>query len=238
MREKVKLPNPSVNVVVLAAAQGAADQFKQYPHCLTEVNGVPLLQKVSENVRQIENAFVRYVFLEHNISKFRLGNIARLLTPDADVFGVPEETGGSACTALLATASLDQDLELLIVSANEIIETSLQEPVDYFRENNLDAGTLIFKSIHPRYSYVELDNEDLVIEVSQKNPISENATAGVFWYKRTKDFVESAKRQIINNAHTDQKYYVAPVFNELILDNRRISVFRLRECAYVPFKEF
>ena len=227
-----------VNIVILAAGKTKLEGIKkEYPHCLQEVDGIPVLEKIVQNSRTISNATYNFVFLNDEVKQYHLDNIARLLVPDAQFTKVLKQTKGSACTCLLATIPMNQDSELLVISANELVKMSFNRILENFRQKKYDAGTLIFHSVHPRYSYVRLDESNLVIETSQRDPISSNATAGIFWYKRTSDFVKGAKDLIRKNAHVDGSYFVAPIFNELVLNHKRVGVLELMEGSYIPLKD-
>ncbi|WP_197703917.1 hypothetical protein [Cohaesibacter sp. ES.047] len=82
----------------------------------------------------------------------------RLLEPKSVVVKIENPTSGAACTALLAAGFIDNDKELLIINANELIDVNFADIVGGFRERSLAAGVLTFKSVHPRYSYVKLDD--------------------------------------------------------------------------------
>lgn len=227
----------AVNIIILAAGRvQQSQQAVEYPHCLIEVEGKPLLECIVQNTSSISNASYNFVFLNDEAQKYHLDNIAKLLVPDTVCTHVSKQTKGSACTALLATSFMDKDAELLIVSANELVNISFGNMLEEFRNRNYDAGTPIFHSIHPRYSYIRLDDSGMVVETTQRDPISTNATAGVFWYRKTSDFIEGAKNQIRNNAHVDGAYFVAPIFNELVLKHKKIGVLKLAENDYTPLK--
>jgi dTDP-glucose pyrophosphorylase len=211
-------------------------QGDEYPHCLIEINGKPLLETIVQNTSSIHGANYNFVFLKDEAQQYHLDNIAKLLVADAECTHVSKQTKGSACTALLATSFMDQDAELLIISANELVNISMGDMLEKYREKSYDAGTLIFHSIHPRYSYVRLNDLNLVVETTQRDPITTHATAGIFWYRNTSDFIEGAKNLIRKNAHVGGAYFVAPVFNELVLKHKKIGVMKLAEDDYTPLK--
>ena len=62
-----------------------------------------------------------------------------------------------------------------------------------------------FRSLHPRYSYMLVDDNGLIVEAAEKRPISRHATAGFYWYRRGADFVQSAQDMIRKDAHVDEK---------------------------------
>jgi len=227
----------STNILILAAGQSGFDNHDGgYPLSLSELEGVSLLERIVKNTAGIPDA--RYVFalLDKEIESYHLDRVAILLAPGALIVRIPESTKGSACTALLAASQVSPEDPLLIVSANELVDLDLALALRDFEERGLDAGTLIFRSVHPRYSYVMLSKDGLVTQVAQKKPITQRATAGIFWFKRTSDFVEAAKNTISKCATVDGKFYVAPTFNELILKQKAIGVYEIANEKYLPLK--
>jgi hypothetical protein len=237
MRAYESSHRPTINILVLAASKLPQEHTEQgYPICLTEIGGVSVLEHIFRNSCSLTNAQYAFTFLNSEVQRFHLEKIAALIAPGALCVKVPEQTQGSACTALLTACQLVQEAELLIISANELVDIDIGATVREFRGRKLDAGTLIFRSLHPRYSYVVLDEDGSVIEAAQRQPISANATAGVFWFAKTYDFVEGAKNLIRKDAHVDNSYFVAPTFNELILKQKRIGVTQLPLEKYIPLK--
>jgi len=227
----------STNILVLAAGSVATNTYDSgYPTCLAELDGVSLIERIVQNTCNISDANYDFAILKKDAEIFHLDKVIKLLVPKASVTKIPETTMGSACTALLAACKLPKDSPLLIVSANELVDLDLSMVVNVFHQRNLDGGTLVFRSIHPRYSYVRLNRDDLVIEAVQQRPISQHATVGVFWFKITEDFVEAVKSTIRKNAVIADKFYVAPTFNELILKQKRVGVFHLDVNKYRPLK--
>jgi len=62
----------------------------------------------------------------------------------------------------------------------------------------------------------------LISEVAEKNPISNCATVGVYYFNQGSRFVAGAKKMIEKNIRTNNEFYVCPVFNELIENGDRI----------------
>lgn len=228
------MPMTRINILVLAA--GHQSPTAGYPACLAEINGTPLLERIVQNASGFGNAHYVYALQDDDVRKFHLDHVVELLTPNSKVVRVPKSTQGSACTALLAAASMSPDDELLIVSANELVDVNLVEIVTGFRGRGLDAGTLSFSSVHPRYSFVRVDDQGEVIEAAQQKPISRNATAGVFWFRNTGRFVDAVKQMIRKGAAVNGAYYVCPAFNEMLLGQARIGITAIDPGLYHPLK--
>jgi hypothetical protein len=59
---------------------------------------------------------------------------------------------------------------------------------------------------------------------------------GAFWFQKGSDFVEGAKQMIRKHDHIAGNYYVCPVFNQMILMQRRIGVSWIAPDQYHPLK--
>ena len=223
-------------ILILAAGQDQLSHEDGYPLCLTEFDSLPLIQHVTNSCQTLNPSNLIVAFREEDVRKHHLDNIVKLLSPNANILNIEAPTQGAACTALLAAGLIDCDSELLIVNGNELLNADFRLIVESFRDRKLDAGVVVFPSIHPRYSYVRLDESELVVEATEKNPISNNATAGFYWFAHGKYFVRAAKNLIRKDARVNGLFYICPAFNELILEHKSIGVHRVDSKAYCPLK--
>lgn len=225
-----------MNILLLAAGQDQSTQEDGYPLYLAEFDGVPLLQRVARACLGLDPERLIVALREDDVQRYHLGNVIRLLSPVAKLLPIGAPSEGAACTALLAAADIDNDDELLIINVNEILNADFFEIIESFRRRKLDAGVVVFPSLHPRYSYVRLDEQKLVVEASEKNPISNFATVGFYWFRNGSRFVWAAKNSIRKDARVNGGFYICPTFNELILEQFSIGVFEVDASAYRPLK--
>lgn len=200
---------------------------------LIEIAGRPLFEHAFAPLRAIPGARFVFVIRKEDDLRFHLGEVLRLLDPEARVIRAEGETAGAACTALLAVEEIDAEDELLIANADQILDFDVAGAIARLRGRGLEAGTVVFDSIHPRWSFVKTDAEGQVIEAAEKRPIGRNATAGLYWYRQGRFFVEAAKAMIAKGASVNGGFFVCPTFNELILAQRRIGVERIDRGQYV-----
>lgn len=226
-----------MNILVLAAGHADFETHEgDYPLCLAELDGVPLLERIVESLAPLGAQRLRFALRQDEVARFHLADVVQQLAAHGEVAAVPENTRGSACTALFAASTLPAPEELLIVSANELVEEPLAPVLEGFRRRQLDAGTLVFRSIHPRYSFVRLGESGLVEEVAQQRPISSKATAGLFWYASTERFLRGVENLIRKDDHLQGRYYMAKVLNEVILEQGRVGVHEIDLRHYRPLK--
>lgn len=226
-----------MNILILAAGENDSNLNDDgYPFYLTEFEGIPLIEHLVRQCEPIKIAKYFFAFAEAEIKRWRLDNVIPQLTSNGHIITVKAKTAGAVCTALLAIEYIDNDEPLLILNANDILQIDFLTVINDFKQRKLDAGTIVFHSIHPRYSYVSLDKHGFVIEAAEKNPISKNATAGFYWFARGTDFIMSSQSMIAKDSHIDGSFYVCPVFNEMILSHAKIGVYFIENHQYHPLK--
>jgi NDP-sugar pyrophosphorylase family protein len=226
-----------MNILILAAGHPEFDtRDGNYPLCLTEFNGVPMLERIVNACKPLGAKRIIFALRKDEVNRYHLDSVANLLSPVAVTLKVEGSTPGAACTALLAAGHIDSSEELLVMNANELVDADLEQLVAGFRARKLDAATVTFTSIHPRYSYVRLGPDGMVTEATEKNPISNHATAGLYWYARGSDFVAAVKNMIRKDAHVDGMFYICPAFNELVLKQAHIGTTQIDAAQYHPLK--
>lgn len=228
-----------LNILLPLGAQSVFFESADYPFPkpLAEVNGLPMIQRVVENLSTIsgEKRFI-FILREEDCARYHLDSTVRLLAGNnCIVIKLHHQTMGAACSALLAVDHIGGDDPLIIVNGDQIFDCSLDELISRFRELGSDAGCLTFDSIHPRWSYVRLEGEHNIVETAEKHPISRNAIGGFYYFARGSEFVEAAQNSIRHGASVDNAYYIAPVLNELILLRRKVTALRIQNSQYHTF---
>lgn len=217
-----------MRILVLMAGGDAV--FKEagyrFPKNLVEIDARPMVQHVIDAVHDLlaDGSQLTCAVQREENQQFHTGDVIRLLEPATVVVEVPAATKGAACTALLAIEHLDPDDDLLVLNGDQIVVAELPAIVAGFRAAGLDGGTLVFDSVHPRWSYVRCGADGYVAEAAEKRPISRMATAGIYWFKRAGDFLDATMSMIRKDASVGGHFYVCPAFNEMILQQRRIGV--------------
>lgn len=222
--DKVAWRDAKLNVLIPMA--GAGSRFAQagytFPKPLIEVRGKPMIQVVVENLN-IEANFIYIVQKEH-YEKYNLKYLLNLITPDCKIVTVDSMTEGAACTSLLAKEYINNDNPLVMANSDQYVEWDSNNVMYSFAADGIDGGILTFKATHPKWSYAKLDENGFVSEVAEKKPISNNATVGIYYWKKGSDYVKYAEQMIDKNIRTNNEFYVCPVYNEAISDGKKIRV--------------
>jgi len=214
---------------VLIPMAGAGSRFEQagytFPKPLIEVKNKPMIQVVVDNLNIKANYI--YIVQKKHREKYNLDTLLNLLTPECKIVEVDGLTEGAACTALLAKEFIDNDAPLFFANSDQFVEWDSNEFMYKMNETDADGGIVTFEATHPKWSFAKIDDKGLVTEVAEKNPISNIATVGYYYWKHGSDFVKYAEQMIDKNIRVNNEFYVCPVFNEAVGDNKQIRTFNV-----------
>jgi HAD superfamily hydrolase (TIGR01509 family) len=216
---------------VLIPMAGAGSRFEKagytFPKPLIDVKGKPMIQVVVDNLNMDAN-FIFIVQKSHR-EKYNLDTLLNLITPNCKIVEVEGITEGAACTTLLAKEFIDNDSPLVMANSDQFVEWDSNEFMYKMNETDCDGGIVTFKSTHPKWSFAKIDDSGFVTEVAEKNPISDIATVGVYYWKKGSDYVKFAEQMIQKNIRVNNEFYVCPVFNEAILSDKKIKTFDIKQ---------
>lgn len=223
-----------LNIVVPLA--GKSKFFKEteyhYPKPLIEISGRSMIERVIENLQKIEDE-KQFIFIleEDDCRSCHLDAVIQLLIPDVKIVRLPGNTQGAACSVLMAIEHINNDDELVICNGDQIFNCCLNEALGSFRKRKLAGGVITFNSVHPRWSFVRMQ-EDKIIELTEKRPVSNIAVAGFYYFQKGTLFVESAKESIKKDASVDGQFYIAPTINQLVLKGLPLGVHAIDVKSY------
>jgi HAD superfamily hydrolase (TIGR01509 family) len=224
-----KWKDKKMNVLIPMA--GAGSRFEKagytFPKPLIEVKGKPMIQVVVDNLN-IDANYI-YVVQKNHRQKYNLDTLLNLITPGCKIVETDGITEGAACTALLAKEYIDNDSPLFFANSDQFVVWDSNEFMYKMQEMNVDGGIVTFKATHPKWSFAKVDDMGFVVEVAEKNPISDIATVGYYYWKSGSDFVKYAEEMISENIRVNNEFYVCPVFNQAIKDGKKIKTFNAPE---------
>jgi len=172
---------------------------------------------------------VKYIFCckQSHVDEHQIDKTLKKLVPNCIIVPINYQTDGTAQTILEASKYIDNDEELIISDTDHHILLDKNKFLKKIDDKKIDACVFVFpgKQKSPHFSYVRTNEENYVVEASEKIPISETAACGIHYYKKGSDFVKYAKKMIEKNIRFNNEFYVTPVYNEFIKDNKKILTF-------------
>lgn len=222
-----------INVVIPMAGLGSRFQKAGYttPKPFIPVNGKPMIARVMENLA-IKGA--RYILIAQRQHLEAEKELVSQICDQYPALFIPIDglSEGAACTVLYACKEINNDSPLLMANSDQLVDFDFQEMLDDAKDRNLDGSILTFKepSRDPKWSYAKLDEKtSLVSETREKVALSEYATVGIYYFTQGRDFVNASIQMIVERNKSNNEYYVAPTYNYLIAQQKRIGIFNINQ---------
>jgi len=224
------VPEPKkLNVVIPMAGEGSRfkDAGYTFPKPLIEIDKKPMIQWVIESLNLPDANYIFIVQEEHS-KKYKLDKVLRLLVPDCTIISLPRATQGACETVLFATEDIDNDSPLLIANSDQFLSNiSMNTYVKHLIGSGIDGALFTFESVHPKWSFVYKDAEGVVKYVAEKDPVSKEASTGIYYFSKGSEFVKYANQMINENIRVNNEFYICPVYNEFLEDGKTVQTFQL-----------
>lgn len=221
----------AINIVI--PMSGAGTSFIQagftFPKPLIDISGKPMIQLVIENLAPKTDHHFIFVY-KKEYDKYSLHQIFTNTTK-GKFMAIPlvAPTQGALCSVLNAVDLINNDQELVIANADQVIDVDINEFIKSARKSKADGVIMTFNSHHPRWSYARVDKTGIVLEVAEKKVISDQATVGIYYFRKGSDFVKASFSMIEKNVRFNNDFYVCPVFNEMLLGGKEIIIWEIKQ---------
>lgn len=212
-----------LNIVVPMAGRGSrfAEAGYEMPKPLIDIFGHPMIEYVIRNISpKCEHRFV-FICQQEHIDRFKLDEQLKKMAPGCIVIPITYITEGAACTVLLAEQYINSDNPMMIANSDQYVEMDVNGYLDAMGQ--ADGLIMTMPANHPKWSYIKFDENNWVTMVREKEVISNEATVGIYNYRRGSDFVKYAHQMINKDIRVNNEFYVAPVYNEMIEADMKIG---------------
>jgi NDP-sugar pyrophosphorylase family protein len=207
---------------------GEGQRFKDAgyikPKPLIDVKGEPMLNRVIRNlaVKDIECNFTLITRKEHDIERHIIDKCHTHLPYGTHrVIELDVPTEGALCTVLRAEKYINNAHPLLIANCDQLVEMDISD----FMSKAEYASIVTFNSTNPHHSYVRTNRSGFVTEAREKQVISDQAVAGLYYFRFGYDFVKYAKYTISKDIRYNGEFYITPLFNEMIAENLVVNTY-------------
>lgn len=217
------------NVLIPMAGEGSRFRSVGYdmPKPLIKVNDKSMIELVIDNI----GLDAHYIFVarkededRHNIS----GHLS-LMCKDFTLILQEGKLDGAAKSALLAKDYIDNDSPLIIANSDQYVVWNSKRTIKEFIRSGVDGGILTFFATDSKWSFVKQNKFGFVGAVAEKNAISDEATCGIYYWKTGADFIKYTNQMISSGNKTNNEFYICPVYNEAIKDEKIIKSEKIYE---------
>ena len=223
-----------INIVIPMAGLGSRFANEGYgkPKPFIDVNGKPMIVRVLENLNYPNAKYILIARKEH-LEQEKI--LVKQIEKDYNVtfIGIDKLTEGTACTVLYARKYINTDVPLLIANSDQLVDGSIEDYINDCFDRKLDGSILTFrdKELNRKWSFAKIDSNNLVIQVKEKEAISEFATVGIYLFSKGNEFVNAAIDMIVENDRVNNEFYTCPVYNYLISNSAKIGIYNIAQEA-------
>lgn len=218
-----------LNIVIPMAGAGtrfAKEGFKN-PKPLILVHGIPMIKVVIDNLKP--NQKHRFIFIcqRAHVREYGLREKFVAWSPMCEIIEIDGITEGAACTVLKAKSLIDNNDHLMVANSDQYVDVNVNDYLNFMSSKELDGLIMTMKSNDPKWSFVRINSQKLVTGVVEKEVVSDEATVGIYNFKKGADFVRAAEQMIRLNLRVNNEFYTAPVYNQLIEEHYNIGIYNI-----------
>ena len=188
-----------------------------------------MIKLVIDNLRPSRPHRFLFLVRQEHIRDYSLDRLLLEWAPGSEIIPMDRITEGAACTVLQAQRWVDSDNPLMIANCDQWVDTNINDYLQAFDDSNADGSIMTMRADDPKWSFVKFDEDQRVVEVVEKRVVSQEATVGIYNFRRGKDFIAAAMEMISLNQRVNGEFYVAPAYNLMLQGGSRIETFHVGE---------
>lgn len=218
-----------LNIVIPMAGRGSRFSAKGYaqPKPLIPVHGMPMIELVIRNLTPHRPHRFIFITLREILALPGVDVTLRSLCPGCIVRTLDNVTEGAACTVLTVRELIDSDAPLMIANCDQWVDIDINDYLGHLDNTLADGLIMTMCADDPKWSYVRLDQDGTPIEVVEKQVVSHEATVGIYNFQHGRDYVSAADAMIARDLRVNGEFYVAPTYNVLLADGKRVVLFNV-----------
>jgi NDP-sugar pyrophosphorylase family protein len=222
------------NILIPMAGRGKRflDEGYKLPKPMLEIDGKPMIEYVIDNLA-FPNANFIFIVLKEHVDLYGLDKVLLKKCPSAKIITIDGVTEGAAVTALKAAQYIDNDEALIIKDCDQILDWVPSNFFSFMHRNKADGGIMTIYTDDRGFSFVEPvkkgDGFFHVNRTAEKVVISTQGATGLYYFAKGSHFVKYAKKMIEKNIRTNNEFYLCPVYNELIDDDKSVLFYAVSQ---------
>ncbi len=218
-----------INIVIPMAGHGSRFAKAGYkdPKPLIPVKGKSMIQLVIENLKPLKEHRFIFICQADHLKNYPLRALLEEKAPGCKIIEVSQVTEGAACTVLLAKDFINNHDQLMIANCDQYIDVDINDYLAVLDDPSADGLIMTMKASDNKWSFINLNEQNEITLVVEKEVVSDEATVGIYNYQRGSDFVEAAEKMITKNLRVNNEFYVAPAYNEMIEEGKSIKYFNI-----------
>lgn len=209
-----------MNIIIPIGGKG--ERFKQKGYIkskpLIDIFEKPMIFYLLDNLNVNENDTI-YIIYNIQLERDDFTQIIKNKYPQIKFIPLPRDTNGAAETLYLGLNGMNNNSNKNIVLD---CDTFYQEDIINIYRNSI-YNNAVFYSVKenekPIYSYIQMDKHSKIIDIKEKEKISNNANTGAYCFEDIKTLCKYCKYILDKNIVFNNEPYTSCVINEMIKTN-------------------
>lgn len=202
--------------IVPMAGRGSRYAKEGYhtPKPLIEIGGKPMIYWALKSLEGVQLSRMVFVMLHEHDMQFQVRAMLTSMVQQPVSFVLLDEvTDGQLCTVLAAKEFMDEKEDVLIAASDTWVQSRLGEDVLH---QQVDGMISVANLPGEQWSFARTDEAGRVVEVAEKVRISDQASTGLYYFRRAGDLIRFGEEMITRKEKTRGEYYVIPVYQKMI----------------------
>ena len=224
-----------MKVIIPMAGTGNRFVEKGYtdPKPLIKVNNKRIIEYILEMFDEDDS----YVFIcnEEHLNNTDMREVLLSLRPEATIVSMPVHKEGPVVTVKEAYDFIEDDEEVIVSYCDNPMLWNYNNFKEYLTITEVDGCILTHTGFHPhtlsntKMAFLKV-KEGLLEEIKEKecytsNPMSEEASTGVYYFKKGQNLKTYFDKALEEKITYNGEYYVTLVYNLLVRDGLKVGYY-------------
>ena len=206
------------------------------PKPLILIDDIPLIEHVC-NLFPGDNRFT-FICNSMHLSQTNMRSILKSIKPNANIIEIPKHKKGPVYAVSKIYNLIDDDEEVIVNYCDFGTYWDFYDFLRHTRERSADGAVPSYKGFHPHMlgstNYAFLREKDKwMIEIKEKEPFTKNrmeefASNGTYYFRKGTFVKKYFDMLIDNNINLNGEYYVSLIYNLMIRDELKISIYEIQ----------
>ena len=209
-----------MKLIMPMAGHGLRCQEKYaLPKPLIEIDGRPMFATVvNRTLECIYSDISEFIFIVNlqQEKQFDISSVIKNLYSNSHVIILSDVTQGTACSFLSSLSYLSPTEPIMVANCDQLFESDADTFKPSINKHDAIIGSFVPPERNKKWGYIEMLDDDHVKQVVEKNPISDIAELGVYYWKTVDLAVKGIMSMMQKNDHIKNEFYLGTSLNHLI----------------------
>lgn len=189
---------------------------------LIHVGTKPMYRRAVDSLPLNVATHIVFVVRRNEFSQCLINDIKTVYAPfyNCNIVELDEDSQGPAESVFRCSLYLDLNVPTLIHHCDTYIETDF----DWRKliERTIDGALVLFNSKEECWSYAKLDESELKIIDMQEKKISNHASTGTYYFKKTPNLLEDIELIMAHDWRENNGFYLSTVYKVMISSGKHV----------------